>query len=348
MTRARWAVLAVGLPVVLALIAFGVNGWVNRTVIYLADLHDVGYSVGFSVPPAHGQVRVHSSNGDLTVQTGTGPQIVVHGQLSGSFVRPSFSHRSTADGLSLNPVCRVPGNCLLDLGISAPAGLPVSVSDSFGSLRASGLRGTVTMSDNSGDLTASRLAGTIHLADLFGTLSASGLSGSIRLDNNSGDIQAAGVTGDTRLQDSFGAISVTGISAADVVARNNSGDISLTFSKVPQRVNVTDSFGSITLVLPAGPATYRVQAQDSFGRTAVTVPQSPSSANVITASNNSGDITIVNQRRPAPPSVPPVPLRPVPPASPFRPARTHAGQVLPGQGTVTSRVAWTARRTMRA
>ncbi len=58
------------------------------------------------------------------------------------------------------------------------------------------------------------------------------------------------MTGDTQLQDSFGDIAVTGISAADVVATNNSGDISLTFSKVPQRVNVTDSFGSITLVLP--------------------------------------------------------------------------------------------------
>ena len=157
--------------------------------------------------------------------------------------------------------------CSLSFGVTVPAGLPVSVSDSFGALRASGLRGTVTMSDNSGDLTASRLTGTIHLADLFGTLSASGLSGSIRLDNNSGDIQASGVTGDTRLQDSFGAISVTGISAADVVASNNSGDISLTFSKVPQRVNVTDSFGSITLVLPpAAPPTGCRPGTPSAGR----------------------------------------------------------------------------------
>ncbi|HEY8045321.1 MAG TPA: DUF4097 family beta strand repeat-containing protein [Streptosporangiaceae bacterium] len=349
MTRGRWAILAAGLPVVLALIGFASYGWVNGTVVYLATQNVVGYSVGFSVPPAAGQARVTTSNADLAVRGGAGHQIVVRGHLSSSFVRPRFSYRSTPSGLALDPQCRAPSlTCSLSLGVTVPAGLPVSVSDSFGSLRASGLRGTVTMSDNSGDLTASRLAGTIHLADLFGTLSASGLSGSIRLDNNSGDIQAAGVTGDTRLQDSFGAISVTGISAADVVARNNSGDISLTFSKVPQRVNVTDSFGSITLVLPAGPATYRVQTQDSFGRTAVTVPQSPSSANVITASNNSGDITIVNQRQPAPPTAPPVPLRPVPPASPFRPARTHAGQVLPGQGTVTSRVAWTARRTMRA
>ena len=68
-----------------------------------------------------------------------------------------------------------------------------------------------------------------------------------------------------------------------------------------------------------------MQTRDSFGRTAVTVPQSPSARNVITASNNSGDITIVNREPPTLPSLPPAPLRPVPPASPFRQARAHAG-----------------------
>jgi hypothetical protein len=304
MTPARWAVLAGGLPVALALIAFATYGWVNRTVLYLAGQSQVGYPVGFSVPTSGGQARVTDSNGDLTVRTGSGHRIVVRGYLSSSFARPSFRWGVTPGGLALNPECFAQaGNCSLDLGVAVPAGLPVSVSDSFGELSASGLSGTVTMSDNSGDLTASRLTGNIHLADLFGNLSASGLSGSIRLDNNSGDIQAAGVVGDTRLHNSFGNISVTGISAADVMASNNSGDISLTFTKVPQRVNVTDRFGNITLVLPAGPATYRVQTRNSFGSTTVSVPRSPSSRNVITASNNSGDISIVTREHPeAPPT----------------------------------------------
>jgi hypothetical protein len=310
MTPARWAVLAVGLPVVLALIAFATYGWVNRTVLYLAGQSQVGYPVGFSVPTSGGQARVTDSNGDLTVRTGSGHRIVVRGYLSSSFARPSFRWGVTADGLALNPQCFAQAGCSLDLGVAVPAGLPVSVSDSFGKLSASGLRGTVTMSDNSGDLTASRLTGNIHLADLFGNLSASGLSGSIRLDNNSGDIQAAGVVGNTRLQDSFGNISVTGISAADVMASNNSGDISLTFTKVPQRVNVTDRFGNITLVLPAGPAAYRVQTRNSFGSTTVSVPRSPSSRNVITASNNSGDITIVTREQPAAPPTPGGPAGP--------------------------------------
>jgi hypothetical protein len=328
MTPARWAVLAAGLPAVLALIALATYGWVNRTVLYLADQNQVGYPVRFSVPASGGQARVTDSNGDLTVRAGSGRRIVVRGYLSSSFARPSFRWGLTADGLALNPQCfDQAGNCSLDLGVTVPAGLPVSAGDAFGLLDARGLHGRVTLAQNSGDLTASRLTGTVHLTDSFGTLTASALAGSIQLDNNSGDIQAAGVTGDTRLQDSFGTISVTGLAAADVVATNNSGDISLTFTKVPQRVNVTDSFGSVTLVLPAGPATYRVQTRDSFGSTTVSVPRSPSSRNTITASNNSGDITIVT-RKPSPPhAVPgsPTPVRLVRPARPFRPARTRVG-----------------------
>jgi Toastrack DUF4097 len=310
MTRTRWAILAVGLPVVLALIGFGVNGWVTRSVIYLVDENQISVPVGFSASPAHGEVRVSGSQGDLTVRAGTGPRITVTGLLSGSFVRPSFHHRSTAQGLSLDPQCHVPGNCSLNLGITVPARLPVSIDDSFGTLRAQGLNGTVTLSDNSGDLTASRLTGTVHLTDSFANLTASGLAGSIRLDSNSGDIQAAGVAGNTKLTDSFGTIQVTGLAAADVVASNNSGDISLTFTKVPRTVHVTDSFGSITLVLPPGPAAYRVHTHDTFGSTTVSVPQSPSAPNVITASNDSGDIRIVTWKHPVPPASPAVPPAP--------------------------------------
>jgi len=245
------------------------------------------------------------------VRAGPGRRILVRGRLSSSFARPSFSHRSGPDGLALNPQCHVPaGTCSLDFGITVPAGLPVRVSSAFGDLDARGLHGTVALADTTGDMSVSRLSGTVHVTDGFGAIAASGLSGRIQLDNNTGDIQAAGVTGDTRLQASFGAISVTGLAAADVVASNNSGDISLTFTKVPQLVHVTDSFGSITLVLPAGPATYRVQTRNSFGSTTVSVPRSPSARNVITASDNSGDITIVTRKHPAAPPAPGGPASP--------------------------------------
>lgn len=306
-TPARRAILAVGVPVTLVVIALGVHSWVYRALLYVADRNQVGYSVALSVPATGGHVRVTTSNGDITVRASTTSSglIGIRGFLSSSIARPTFSHHSTAAGLNLNAQCQAPiGNCSLRLAITAPAGLPVAVADSFGHLVARALDGTVALSDNSGDLDATSLTGDIRLDDAFGNISAAGLRGSIQLDNNSGDISAAGVTGDTRLRDSFGNITVTGLAAADVVASNQSGDITLTFTKVPQRVDVTNSFGNIILILPAGRTAYRVDARTSFGSRTVSVPQAAPAPNVITATNNSGDITIANQKLPAPPGTP--------------------------------------------
>ena len=77
-----------------------------------------------------------------------------------------------------------------------------------------------------------------------------------------------------------------------MVGRNVSGDITLTFTRVPRRVNVTDDSGNITLVLPPGATRYHVVARDRAGNTTVSVPQSRSSPYQITATDGSGNINI--------------------------------------------------------
>ena len=318
LTPARRSVLAVGVPILLAVITLAVWGWASAGVRFLAFREQVSYSVRFSVPATSGQVRVSDSNGDLSLRPVTGHRIVVAGRLTGTFHRPWLHYRTSAGGLQLDPHCRVGiGICSIQFAIGAPAGLPVSVSDSFGNLRAGKLDGRVNLSDNSGDLAVSALTGTIRLNDSFGNMTATNMTGSILLVNNSGDIQASGVTGDTQIRDSFGNVSVTGLAAADVTASDNSGDVVLSFSRVPDRVQVTDAFGNVTLELPPGPTAYRVHAQTTFGNRTVSVPQSPSAAHVITVTNNSGDITIANQpgNPPAAPSAPSTPSQPATPSA---------------------------------
>ena len=75
LTPARRAVLAAGLPMVLALIALGRVRLGHRTVTYLADQNQVGYSVRFSVPAGGGRVRVTGRQRNLTVRPGTGRRI---------------------------------------------------------------------------------------------------------------------------------------------------------------------------------------------------------------------------------------------------------------------------------
>ena len=314
LTPGRRGVLAVGVPIVLAVIILAVWDWADAGVRFLAFREKVSYSVRFSVPVTSGQVLVNNSNGDVSLHPVTGRRIVVAGMLTGTFHRPRLDYRMSAGGLQLDPRCRVGiGICSIQFTIGAPAGLPVSVSDSFGDLQAGNLQGRVDLSDNTGDVAVSALNGTIRLNDSFGNITARNLAGSILLVNNSGDIQASGVTGDTQIRNSFGNVDITGLSAADVTASNNSGDVVLSFSRVPNNVQITDAFGNVTVELPPGTATYRVHAQTTFGNRTVSVPQSPSATHVITVTNNSGDITIANEpgNPPSPPSAPSVcPARP--------------------------------------
>lgn len=298
MARKRWVVLAAGMPLVLAAIAVSSAALVHAAARTMLNLRQVGYSVALSVPVTGREIHVTSNNGNMAVRAGSGRDIAVRGDLVGSMERPVFTHQLTSAGLSLNSWCRVPvGDCSAGYAVTVPARPQVvNLGSSFGDLTATGLTGTVTLSDGSGNLGGSRLRGDIRMADNFGTISASDLSGSIDLNNSSGDIDASGLTGDTKLEDSFGTISVSGISAADVHATNQSGDITLVFTAVPKQVIVTDSFGNITLQLPPGPARYTITAHAGFGVTSIhQVPQSPSAPNVITATNNSGNITIVER-----------------------------------------------------
>ena len=79
---------------------------------------------------------------------------------------------------------------------------------------------------------------------------------------------------------------------AQLTAQDLSGDITVVFTKVPDLVRVSDSSGNITLVFPPGPTAYRVSASTSSGSTSVNVPQSLTSPHVISATGQSGNITI--------------------------------------------------------
>jgi Putative adhesin len=296
LTPARRVILAVGVPLVLALIGFAAIGWSHVAIIQLANGEPVGYARSFSAPASGGQSRLTINNADVGLRPGPGSRILVRTHLFGSIAKPRFDHHYTSRGLVLNPYCAVPiGGCSLSLAVSVPGGLPVTATDNFGSMTATDLHGRVTLTDNSGNLTATALAGTIRLDNPFGDLNASRLSGTTELSSNSGDINVTGITGGTRLTDNFANITVHGLAASDVKVTDTNGDVFLVFSKVPRTVNVTDTFGNVTLMLPPGPATYQVHApRPLFGIRSIKLPESATSSNVITVHNSNGDIIIRN------------------------------------------------------
>jgi Toastrack DUF4097 len=288
LTRARRAALILGVPVVLTII-----GWAAYNAVALAD--QVSFRVHVSAPVTGRRVGVSAGSADATFLPGPGRRILVNATLRGSLARPSFSWRANAAGLALNSSCppMAVGSCSLSYVITVPGGLPLALSDGSGDLTASGLSGHVTLSDGSGNLNAAGLSGTLTLADGSGDIGASGLSGHVTLSDYSGDITVSGLRGGyVKLTSNSGEIAVTSLAGTSVAGRSGSGDITLTFTRVPQHVDVTDGSGNITIVLPPGATRYHVEAHDAAGDTAVSVPQSRSSPYVITAADGSGNISI--------------------------------------------------------
>jgi hypothetical protein len=289
MTPGRVFALVIGVPVALAII--GVVG-----VSLVAPFGEASIRVDRTLALRGVTADVTVDNPDLSLRASTtgGRLVRVSGTLAGAFTRPTLDLRATGRGVIINSNCVVPtGNCSQTLDVTVPAGLPVLASDETGNLNATDLSGRVTLAAGSGDLTAVSLSGTVSLSDSSGDIAASGVSGSIRISDGDGDISASALSGGAlSLTDSSGDISVTGLAGTDVTGNAGSGDITLVFRKPPQRVDVTDSLGDITLVLPPGPVHYEVNAQTPLGSMSVDVKRSSSSPYVINARSDAGDITI--------------------------------------------------------
>jgi Putative adhesin len=290
MTPGRRVTLAIGVPIALAII-----GLVALNLV--ANVGQASLRVDRVIAARDHQVRMTIDNPDVTLRSaaGSGAEIRLTGTLRGPFVPPALYVLPAAIGVAIRSHCVAwVGSCSGALTLTAPAGMSVTVSDSSGHLSASGMHGHVTLSDGSGDLAATRLSGAISLADGSGNITASGLSGhDIGVNDSSGDISVSGVAGDgLSLGDGSGEIVVTGLAETDVSGRNGSGDVTLTFTKVPRRVDITDGSGNITLVLPSGPTYYQVDASSSSGDRSVSVKTTPSSPYVIAATADSGDVSI--------------------------------------------------------
>jgi putative adhesin len=269
MTPGRWVGLVIGVPLALLVI-----GWTALTAVAFAGL---GSSRVNLAVPVHGRtVAVSVNEGDITAGPGSAGEVRVHGTLHYSIVRPKLHWQRSRSTIALHARCQVPtGICSFDYTVTVPPVARSRLSTGSGNLTASGLAGTVTLGTDSGDLKATRISGDVTISDNSGGITVTSLAGARALiANDSGDITGQAV------------------SSQILTARNQSGNIKVVFTKVPQRVQISDSSGDITLVLPPGPTKYRVSASTSSGSTSISVPHSLTSPHVISATDQSGDITI--------------------------------------------------------
>jgi DUF4097 and DUF4098 domain-containing protein YvlB len=220
-------------------------------------LGQASYPIGRSIPWNGGAISVAIDSGDLTVGPSTDSSIHVTGVVEYSLVKPTITVATSGSSVAIKASCQLAlfARCSVRITVAVPAAA------------------VVTASSSSGDVTASDL-------------------NNVTLKSNSGNVDATALSGVISLQTDSGDISATGLTSPDATAHADSGDVSLDFDTIPQHVNVQDSSGDVSVLVPPGSQAYNVSAHADSGATSIGVPTDPSAANVISVSVASGDVRI--------------------------------------------------------
>lgn len=141
---------------------------------------------------------------DLTV-TRSGSEIVVEA------VMPSF-----VIGYSNNS---------LDLEVTMPGGVPLSIEDSSGEMTVENV-GSLTIDDSSGGIVVRRIRGNLAIEDSSGAIDVQNVAGDVSVEDSSGDIDVKTVGGNVVVEDdSSGAIDIRGVKKNVTVQHDSSGAI---------------------------------------------------------------------------------------------------------------------------
>jgi DUF4097 and DUF4098 domain-containing protein YvlB len=272
MTTGRRVVLLLGLPVALAII-----GYIGLTEVALAG--QASFPVRLAVPVHGSTVSLSTGEGDVRVTEAPGSELRLTGMAHYSLIRSTVTWRTARSGVAVSPRCHiVAGVCSFDFRAVVPEGKRALISTGSGDVTLAGLSGPVSARTGSGDIRAENIPD------------------GVTMETGSGDISGTAVSGaNVTVKTGSGDVSIAGLAGTHVIASAGSGDITLTFTKVPDRVRVTNGSGNVTLVLPPGGTFYQVNAStDSGDRPVVTVPTSSASQHVITVTDGSGNISITN------------------------------------------------------
>ncbi len=309
MTPGRWVALAVGVPVALALI-----GWTGFSLV--ATAAQGSYPFSLPVPVYHGQVAVTVTAGNITLRPGSGGAARLTGMVQYGLIRPSISDDSTATGANIGVNCDgvVNTSCNVNAALDVPAQTAVTLWSNGGDIQASDFSSGMTLWAEGGNVTASNLAGDLRLDTGGGDLTGTGLtgaltigteggnvnagnwvgSGTMRIDTGGGDLTADGLTGDFQLAAEGGDVDATGVASEVVGVDSGGGNVTLTFTRVPQTLQIAAEGGDVTVILPAGGTTYDISTPDTAGGN-VSYPSSlfsSKSHHTITIDSGGGDINV--------------------------------------------------------
>jgi DUF4097 and DUF4098 domain-containing protein YvlB len=242
-------------------------GWSGLNVA--AFLGQGSFSINQSVAWSGGPVSISVDSGDMTITPSTDGRVHVAGRVKYSLVKPSLEVQTTGSNATVNFSCPAiaAGRCSVEITVSVPP------------------EATVVASSQSGDITASGFT-------------------NVSLESDSGDVRASGLGGNVMLQTHSGDITATDLSASNVTADADSGTVSLAFRVAPHSVDVQNSSGDVSVLVPDRSIVksdttgsyvtfpYHVTAHSDSGDVSVGVPTDPNSQFVINVTAASGDVHV--------------------------------------------------------
>jgi Putative adhesin len=308
MSPGRWAALAIGVPVALALI-----GWTGFSLV--SAVAKASYPFSYPVPVRDGQVTMNVNLVNITVRQSSASTAQLAGVVRYGLFRPGITENLTSGGTVFGVNCdRVPGNCDANATLDVPAKTAVTLSSGGGDIGVSGFASNMALSADGGNVTAGNLAGDLRLDTGGGDLTGSGLTGTIqistdggnvtasnlagtgtmRLDTGGGDLTGNAFTGNLLVVTDGGNVNADAVDSHQVSIGSGGGDVTLAFTQPPQNLQVTADGGNVTVILPQDNTRYNISTPDTQGGN-VTYPStlvSSSSDHVVVVDSGGGDISI--------------------------------------------------------
>jgi hypothetical protein len=213
-------------------------------------------SYGGHVQVTSGQVnRVHVTE-TIGYDQGTNP--VVTQSVSGG--RLSLS----------DPACSNSG-CTVDFDVTVPADV------------------TVTASSGGGQVTVSGTAGA-NLASSGGPVRATLIRGPLTVNTGGGSLDVRELSGPLRAETEGGSLVAQDLAAATATITTGGGTATVAFDAAPESVSVTTDGGPAVLAVPGGP--YAVVADSSGGPQSVTIATNPAARPTLAVTSGGGPLQI--------------------------------------------------------
>ncbi|WP_049563030.1 DUF4097 family beta strand repeat-containing protein [Nonomuraea sp. SBT364] len=113
----------------------------------------------------------------------------------------------------------------------------------------------------------------------------------VKADSDSGEVTLRGLSGEVTASSDSGDIEATGLTGKQVVAKTDSGGISLAFASAPDKVETVSDSGRSVIRVPQGP--YKITAATDSGGKEIGAAHDPSATRSIQVTTDSGDVEVL-------------------------------------------------------